>query len=607
MNYEEQTYTDSINLKSWKPLLPFLKNVRKLFVVLIIMMLASAAIDVALPLFQRYAISNFIGKDTLDGLGSFIALYSSAIVAQTVLTVIFAILATRVEMYLSRDIRHAQFVHLQTLSFSYYNTTPVGYMLARVMSDTNRISSLIGWGIVDVIWALAYVFGVIGIMFALNWKLALMIVIIIPFLAIATVFFQKRILKANREVRRQNSKIVGAYNEGIGGARTSKVLSIEQDNVESFSEITHDMYRSSVKASLLGASFVPVVLFFSSLATAIVLWHGGYLTMNQLMDVATLSAFISYAIGLFEPIQQIARTLAEVISIQASVERVSDLLEKKPDITDSPEVVEKYGDSLNPKPENWEPLEGNIEFRNVTFRYPDGGGNVLENFDLTVPSGTCVAIVGETGAGKSTIVNLACRFFEPTEGEILIDGRDYRERSQLWLHSNIGYVLQNPHLFSGTVRENIRYGRLDATDAEIEAAAKMVSADRIATRMEQGYESDVGEGGDKLSTGEKQLVSFARAVLADPPIFVLDEATSSIDTETEQLIQDAIAHLLNGRTSFIIAHRLSTIRKADIILVVDDGKIIERGTHKELLRAKGHYYELYTRQFEQDSWSAIAE
>ena len=263
------------------------------------------------------------------------------------------------------------------------------------------------------------------------------------------------------------------------------------------------------------------------------------------------------------------------------------------------DVTVAYTPAVEPKRENWEPLKGSITFQDVTFRYPDGTENVLEHFTLEVPAGSAVAIVGETGAGKSTLVNLACRFFEPNQGQVLIDGRDYRERSLLWLHSNIGYVLQTPHLFSGTVKENIRYGRLDATDEEIMAAAKLVNAHDFIMRMEKGYDSDVGEGGGQLSTGEKQLVSFARAVLADPRIFVLDEATASIDTKTEALIQEAISTLLKDRTSFLIAHRLSTIRQADLILVVREGKIIERGTHQELMELGGYYAELYQNQFKQ--------
>ncbi len=320
-----------------------------------------------------------------------------------------------------------------------------------------------------------------------------------------------------------------------------------------------------------------------------------------MIEIGTLSVFMSYALGLMEPVQWIVRAVSDLITVQVNVERFTRLMETESDVRDTPEVVARYGDSFEPLRKNWEPLHGDITFEDVSFKYPDGDEYVLEHFDLHVPQGTNVAIVGETGAGKSTLVNLVCRFFEPTSGRILIDGKDARERSQLWLHSNIGYVLQTPHLFSGTVLENLRYGNPDATMEQIEAAVKSVSADAVIARMDKGYDSDVGEGGDLLSTGEKQLLSFARAILADPRIFVLDEATSSIDTVTEKLIQDAIEHLMKGRTSFVIAHRLSTIRQADVILVVHDGKIVEQGTHSELIAKKGAYYNLYTRQFQEEA------
>ncbi len=602
MESEKQEYNKSFDIGVWAKLLPFLKPYRGRMIMVVVMMLFTAAIDVANPLLLRYAIDRFILPKTLAGIPAFTGIYLGMILFQVLAVITFCYTATYVEMFLGRDMKRAMFVHLQELSFDYYNKTAVGYIMARTMSDTEKIANTAAWSLVDVFWSGLYVAGSFAVMLVLDWKLALLILAIVPFVAAATWFFQGRILKANREMRAANSKITGAFNEGIGGARTSKVLEIEEENSRSFRGLTHGMYRSSVRSAMLSATFVPIVLFCGSLATAIVLARGGALTQQGAMELGTLSAFISYALGIFEPIQQLARIFADFISIQASIERVTGLLEQKPGITDTPEVVAKYGDAFHPKKENWEPLRGDVEFRDVTFCYPDGGENVLEHFNLTVPAGTTVAIVGETGAGKSTIVNLACRFFEPTEGAVLIDGRDYRERSQLWLHSSIGYVLQDPHLFSGTVRENIRYGRLDATDEEVAAAAEAVSADRIVRKMEKGYESDVGEGGDRLSTGEKQMISFARAVLANPAIFILDEATSSVDTETEQLIQNAIARMLSGRTSFIIAHRLSTIRRADIILVVRNGKIVERGTHGELLRKKGYYYDLYTKQFEEEAW-----
>lgn len=603
--FDEKEYTKAFDLKIWKRLLPILARYKKTIVLMAVVNGLTAMMDVILPLFQKYAISRFIERGTLDGLPLYTAAYLGVILLETLMVVGWSRKAMYVEMYLGRDMRRDLFGHLQTLSLSFYNVTPVGYLITRVMNDTNRIAGNIAWNLTDMAWSVLYVLSTFAAMLALNWRLALVVILIVPAVAVLTGCFQPRILHWNRKVRKLNSKITGAFNEGITGAKTSKTLVIEDQSIKSFQELTDTMRGSGVRASRLNAVYIPLTLFFSTLTVAIVLLRGGYLTAEQALDISTLAVFVSYAMGIFEPIQITAANLAEFIALQASIERVTDLLNEQPQITDTPQVVEKYGDSFNPKRENWEPLRGEIEFRDVTFRYPDGGDNVLEHFSLHIPAGTTVAIVGETGAGKSTLVNLACRFFEPTQGQILIDGRDYRERSQLWLHSNIGYVLQSPHLFSGSVRENIRYGRLDATDAEIEAAARAVSADQVVAKLEQGWDSNVGEEGDRLSTGEKQLISFARAVLADPRIFVLDEATSSIDTQTEQYIQNAIDHLLQDRTSFLIAHRLSTIRKADLILVVRDGKIVEQGTHQSLLRAHGYYHDLYSRQFAEENAAKV--
>ncbi len=599
--YEEQEYHKPFSFRTWKKMLPFFRPYKKYFAISFILNIFLAGVDVVVPLFQSYAIDRFITSGSLDGLRHFALLYGLVIVLQTIAVYISVHAAIIIEMNLGRDLKWAQFEHLQTLSFSYYNTTPVGYIHARVMSDTLRIASIVAWGLVDMFWALLYVVSVFTIMFLLNVRLAVVILLIVPCIAVLTVYFQNKILHWNRKVRKINAQITSAYNEGITGVKTSKSMGIEKENENAFFQHTLEMQRAAGRSAKLNAVYIPAILLFSSVAAAVVLARGGVMVQEEIMRLGTLSVFISYAVIIFEPIQQLARLLADLISCQANIERVTDLLEQKPNVVDRADVIQKYGDAFSPKQENWERIKGDIVFEDVSFMYPDGKEYVLERFNLHVPAGMNVAIVGETGAGKSTLVNLMGRFFEPTSGRILIDGVDYRERSQLWLHSQIGYVLQNPHLFSGTVRENIRYGRLSATDAEIEEAARSVSADQVVMKLEKGYESDVGESGGKLSTGEKQLISFARAILADPAIFVLDEATSSIDTQTEQLIQQATGKLLKGHTSFIIAHRLSTIRQADLILVVKDGKIIERGTHRELLEERGYYYELYSRQFEEEA------
>ena len=478
------------------------------------------------------------------------------------------------------------------------------------MSDTSHIGELVSWVIMQGVWNLSYLVGVVIVMFSINVKLTLLIMTIIPLITVLFTIFQKKLVNENRHIREVNSKITGNFNEGITGAKTIKTLVIEDKIDRDFVDDTKEMKRSSVMAQRFRAILSTTIGFASSIALAIVIWKGGELSLIGsdaigYMEIGTLSVFMSYALGIMEPIRWIVDMISDLVREQVNIERLTKLLETESDVTDTPEVIEKYGDTFSPKKENWEELHGDIEFRDVSFKYPDGDEYILEHFNLKIPQGSNIAIVGETGAGKSTLVNLVCRFYEPTSGQVLIDGKDARERSQLWLHSNIGYVLQTPHLFSGTILENLRYGKPDATIDEINAALKRVSADGVVAKAEKGLDTDVGEGGDLLSTGEKQLISFARAIVADPKILVLDEATASIDTLTEQNIQHAINEVIRGRTSLMIAHRLSTVRNADIILVVSDGKIVERGNHSELMKKRGHYYKLYTRQYEEDATKSV--
>ncbi len=565
-------------------------------VLMIFLGAVSSLIDSLYPLFNKYVINHNIALGTLDTLPFVIAGYIALLLFHVWDNFYTCFLCSKLELHVDRDLRNAAFNHLQTLSFSYFNQNNVGYIHARVMSDSGKIGDLVSWRLMDLVWHSAYIIFVIIVMFMTNIKLGLMISILFPIAVIFIIFFQKKLVPLNRRVRELNSTITGDFNEGITGALSIKTLSAHEKMFGGFKEDTSNMRKAAVNTAHYSALFSSTVTLLSSVALAIVLWKGGILTLENAMLIGTLSVFMSYAVGIIEPIQMIINTLTSLVTIQINIERFTNLINTESDVADTPEVIEKYGDTFDPKYENWEELYGDIEFRDVLFQYPDGEELVLENFNLKVPHGTNVAIVGETGAGKSTLVNLVCRFYEPTSGKLLIDGRDARERSQLWLHKHIGYVLQTPHLFSGSVRDNMRYGKPDATDEEIWNALKTVSADEVVRKMDNGLDSDVGEGGGMLSTGERQLISFARAIISDPRILVLDEATSSIDTVTEKQIQEAIKTVITGRTSFVIAHRLSTITDADIILAVKDGKITEQGTHRELMDKKGYYYSLVTQQ-----------
>ena len=564
--------------------------------------LGGSLVDIILPLYQRYALDHFVGGKTFDTIVFFLIAYLITIGFAALVNYTSCSLAIAVEMEVNRGLRQTGFEHLQKLSFSYFNQNSVGYIHARLMSDTSRIGSLVSWSLLDSVWRLSYLIGVIIVMFVMDPGLTLLVLCILPLLVILFSIFQKKLIRGNREVREINSRITANFNEGITGAKTIKSLAIEEKMAKQFTDETTRMRNKSVHVARLRGLFVGTMNFASSMALAIILWKGGYIAAEQ---VGTFSVFMSYAQGIMEPLRWLVDCISDLITTQVNIERFTNLLAVRSDVEDTPEVIERYGDSLNPKKENWEPLRGDIEFRDVTFQYPDGEEKVLEHFSLNVPFGTHLAIVGETGAGKSTLVNLVCRFYEPTEGTVLIDGRDARERSQLWLHSAIGYVLQTPHLFSGTIRENLLMGKADATEEELWAAIRAVSAEEVVNHLENGLDTDVGEGGDLLSTGEKQLISFARAVLADPRILILDEATASVDTMTEAKIQAAMESVTAGRTCLMIAHRLSTVRNADVILVVRGGKIVEQGTHSELLRKKGYYHELYTRQYEDEATAKI--
>ena len=513
--------------------------------------------------------------------------YGLLIVVQAVGVFGLIYLASTLGERIQYDLRRKMFDHLQDLSFSYFGRTPVGWIMTRVTSDSERIAGLVTWGLLDTTWAVLSIATSVYFMTIINWKMALIVFATIPVLVVVATQFRKKILVEFRKVRKINSRITASYNESITGVRVVKALCREEENLREFGGLTSEMYRASYRAAWLSALFLPMVQLISAVAMGSIVWYGGVQAVWGGITIGGIQAFISYVTFMLWPVQDLAHVYAEMQHAVASAERAFSLVDAVPEVVDQPGAMDPGT------------IRGDIEFDHVDFWY-ESDDPVLTDFSLKVKQGETIALVGPTGGGKTTIVNLLCRFYEPKAGVIRIGGRDYIELTLHAIQSRIGVVLQTPHLFSGTIRENVRYGRLDATDEEVEEAARLAGAHDFIATLDKGYGSEVGEGGNLLSVGQKQLVSLARAILARPEIFIMDEATSSVDTLTEALIQRGMESLMEGRTSFIIAHRLSTIKRADRILVIEDGRIAEMGTHAELLRARGHYYRLYTQQFRRE-------
>ena len=482
--------------------------------------------------------------------------------------------------------------------------------MARMTSDSERLSNILAWGLLDLVWGVTMMIGIAIAMFIMDWKLALVVFSILPFLGWISARFQRRILSSAREVRATNSRITASFNEAIMGVLTSKAFVRERANQNEFAGLTNKMQNASVTNLTHAAVYLPIVITMASLATGLALAVGGMDMLAGLIPVSTLIAFMAYTRHFFDPIEQLGHWFAEMQMAQASAERILSLIEAEPEIKDSAEVRaaittrEAMDAGSKYAMDGGEAKIREIELRNLSFAY-DPAKPVLDNINLTIGSGESIAVVGPTGGGKSTLVNIICRFYEPSQGTVLIDGVDYRNRSLHWLQSNIGMVLQNAHVFSGPILENIRYGRLEASDADVIEAAKIAGAHDFIVEFAEGYQTDAGESGNRLSAGQKQLISFARAILADPQILAMDEATSSVDTETEQRIQQGLQRVLAGRIALIIAHRLSTIRGADRIIVIRDGRIAEQGSHEQLMAARGHYFDMYRQQSLQESSQSL--
>ncbi len=583
----EEEYTSQITFPVFKRILGLLKPHWRWLAGFLLSVALTSLLDSWFTYINKGIIDQGIMHRDTQALYRLAARYGVLQIIQSGLVFAFIYLAGVLGERIQYDLRKATFEHLQDLSLAYYARNAVGRLMTRVTSDAERVADLMTWGLLDVVWGVLNIATATFFMLLINWKLALIVFTMLPLLVYVAFQFRKKILQEFREARRMNSKITGAYNETITGVRVIKALAREEENLNEFRELTHRMFRASYRAAWLSALFLPTVQFVAAMVLAVIVWYGGLQALSGTLTVGGIHAFVSYVTFMLWPVQDLARVFSELQRAISSAERIFTLVDTEPEVRNLPGAVPV------------ETLIAPIEFDHVDFYYEERKP-VIEDLCLTVQPGETVALVGPTGGGKSTIVNLLCRFYEPRRGVIRINGRDYREYTLESIHRRLGVVLQTPHLFSGSVRDNIRYGRQDASDAEIEEAARLAGAHDFILTLEKGYDTEVGEGGVLLSTGQKQLLSLARAILAQPEIIIMDEATSSVDTLTEALIQRGMETLLKDRTSFVIAHRLSTIRRSDRILVIENGRITESGTHAELLRLRGHYYRLYTQQFRQE-------
>ncbi len=584
LELEEEEYTSQLTAPVLKRIIGLLKPHWKWVLGFLLTIALTSGLDAYFTYLNKQFIDQgILLKDTARVM--YLAkIYGGFIIIQAAAVFTFIYLAGVLGERIQYDLRKLLFNHLQDLSLSYYAQNAVGRLIARVTSDTGRVSELLTWGLVDSTWAAMNIISSTIFMLIINWRLALIVLAIIPIMIFIAIEFRKRILEQFRISRRANSKITGAFNENFQGTRVIKALGREDENTREFQGLTTRMYHASYRAAWLSALFLPTVQIIAALALGFIVGYGGFQIQIGGMTIGGIQAFVAYLTFMLWPIQELARVYAETQHSIASAERIFKLADTPSDVHDRSGAVEA------------KTLLGEIEFDHVDFFYEDRK-SVLTDFTLKVNPGEMIALVGPTGGGKSTIVNLLCRFYEPRNGVIRINGLDYMDYKLESIHNKIGIVLQTPHLFSGTVRENIRYGKLEANDAEVEEAAKIAGAHDFIVTLEKSYEQNVGESGNLLSVGQKQLISLARAVLARPELFIMDEATSSVDTLTEALIQRGMEALMKGRTSFVIAHRLSTIRRADRILVIENGRIAEQGSHAELLKLNGHYYRLYTQQF----------
>lgn len=568
-----------VNINVFRDLIKFYKIEYKKLYMLMFVVVISGLLQAAVPLSIKLLTDDFITKQNLRGFIIAGLLFFSLVVISTLAIYSFYVFGGKLEYQVSKDIRKSVFEKIEKFSITNIKKYEIGELISRLTSDVQKLSEVFSWGVMDACHSIIVLLFSIAIMLYLSFTLTIMLFLMLPIIYIVTLLFQKNILKFQRKVRDYNSKIIRSYTESLSYIKTIKALGIEEKKKNEFVSFNEKYRKYNLKSILISAIFVPTVMFIASIGVGFAFNFSSISVMKNIMTYGAFLSFLTYSFQIFEPFKMLAQIFTDLKSAQASAERVFQIL------YEDDEIIEQKETDLN--------FGGNIRFENVSFHYFDDDKLVLKDFNFEIKNGQSVAFIGSTGSGKSTIVNLICKFYDPTSGDIFLDGINYKNIDKTCLYNNLGYVLQQPQLFSISIKENIKFGNENATDEEIMEICNLLGIDEFISKLPDGIDTVIGESGYNISSGQKQLISFARALIKNPKLLILDEATSSIDTETEKFIQNKMKDILSGKTSIIVAHRLSTIKHCDKIVLIEKGNILEQGTHTELLDKKGIYYKMY--------------
>ena len=568
-----------VNINVFRDLIKFYKiEYKKLYMLMFVVVIAGV-LQAVVPLSIKLFTDDFITRQNLKGFVLAGIAFFSLVIISTLAIYSFYVLGGKLEYKVSKEIRKSVFEKIERFSLTTVKRYETGELISRLTSDVQKLSEVFSWGVIDACHSIIVLLFSVSIMLYLSYTLTLMLFLMLPVIYIVTMIFQKNILKFQRKVRDYNSKIIKSYTESLSYIKTIKALGIENKKRREFLSFNEKYRKYNLKSILISAIFVPIVMFVASIGVGFAFNFSSISVMKNVMTYGAFLSFLTYSFQIFEPFKMLAQIFTDLKSAQASAERVFQILYEEDEV-------------LQEKKNNLE-FEGNIRFENVNFHYFDDEKLILKDFNFEIKKGESVAFIGSTGSGKSTIVNLICKFYDVTSGNIYLDGIDYKNVDKTFLYDNLGYVLQQPQLFSISIKENIKFGNVNASDEEIFEVCDLLGINDFINKLPNGIDTIIGENGYSISNGQKQLISFARALIKNPKLLILDEATSSIDTETEKIIQNKMKEILKGKTSIIVAHRLSTIKDCDKIVLIENGIILEQGTHLELINKKGIYYKMY--------------